>query len=187
MFAGSFVQFTIAISHILRGQAFEAYGHVRHAIENSGIAYLAKSEPKIVEFYRARNERGMSKNYSKRTLFPTTDPLTGVLNEMFTRASRHLHGNLYSNELSIIEEDSVDEGSRVLSSVTFGSHDRMSFEQLWEVCYFVLDAGYHVSHLYAATFELPNGNWHSKLEAFKEDIDKSDLGIQAVYNKDPSC
>jgi|GEM_PF-7048749 len=99
MFAGSFVQFTNAISHILRGQASEAYGHVRHAIENSGIAYMSKSESKIVEFYEAGNEFEMAKCLPTSRLLPRSNILTRDLNKMYKLASRHLHGNLHSNSL----------------------------------------------------------------------------------------
>ena len=75
----------------------------------------------------------------------------------------------------------------MLSSVTLDWHDQMSNEELWEVSYFVLAAGYYVLRLYEATFELPKGEWHTNLEAFKESLDKSDLNIQEDYNKGSAC
>jgi hypothetical protein len=186
MFAGSFVQFTIAISHILRGQASEAYGHVRHAIENSGMAYLAKTEPRIVDYYKAGKEFEMAKEYPTSRIFPLSNDLTRTLYRMVKHCSRHLYGNLYSNSFSIIEQDSVDEGARVVSSVTFDWHDHMSFEELWGGSYFVLAAGYYALRLYEAAFDLPKGKWHTNLETFKESLDKSDLKVQAEYNN-PAC
>ncbi len=183
MVGSSLCQFISAASHILWGQASEAYGHVRHAIENSGIAYLSSSEPKIAEFYRDKNEKGMSKLFPTARLFPIGEHLTSELNGMFRQATKHLHGNLHSNQTKLAEEDFRDDGEIVESSFTFMLHGDKSSESIWEACFFVLTAAYYVMRLYEATFDLAHGQWHKQLEEFKAELGKTDSTLRREFNQ----
>jgi hypothetical protein len=148
---------------------------------------MSKSEPKIVEFYEAGKEFEMAKCLPTSRLLSQSNTLTRDLNKMYQLASRHLHVNLHSNSYSIVEVDSVDEGSRVMSSITFSFSDSMDFKALWDVSYFVLAAGYYVLRLYEATFELPKGAWHTNLETFKGSLNNSDAKLQNEFDKEWKC
>ncbi len=185
MFGNSLNQFIFATSHIFRGQATEIYGHVRRAIENVGIAHLAKTEPDIAEFYKTGNEYEMSKRFPTSKLFPLSDPNTRDLNRMIKKASSYLHGNINSNSLSLVEEMFTEKNGRALFEFTFSVTDDMSLDSIWGASRFVLLASYHVARLYAKTFELPEGNFYMQLESFKVELDKRDVEIQMEINSIP--
>lgn len=186
MFGSSLSQFIYATSHILWGQASEAYGHVRHAIENAGIAHLSVSEPTIVELYRDRKDYDRATQYPAKKLFPNTNSLTRELKKMKNKADKHLHGNLYSNEFRLVEDSNYTESGNVGSfSFTFTHNDDMTLDYVWETCFFVLTAAVHVAQLYGKTFALPYGDWHRQLESFKSDLDKTDRKFQREIDQRP--
>jgi hypothetical protein len=179
-------QFTFAISHLLRAQASESYGHVRRAIEGAGIAYLSKSEPDVAELYGAGDEKKLWNRTKTNTILPPLDPLTSDLNRMVREASSQVHNN-FRSFAKRLEEEILDEGKK--AHYKFKAHFYEaddSLKHFWQVSYFILEAGYLVMRLLAESCDLPKGNWHRQLDSFKADLEKYNAWLMDIIEKNAS-
>lgn len=176
-------QFTFAISHLLRAQASESYGHVRRAIEGAGVAYLSKSEPDLAELYGKGDEKKLRNRTRTNTILPPADPLTSDLNRMAREASSQVHNNFRSLEKRL-EEEILDEGKR--ARYTFKAHfyeADSSLKHFWQVSYFILEAGYRVMLLLADSSDLPRGDWYARVDNFKIDLEKHKSSLMNAIQK----
>jgi hypothetical protein len=176
-------QFTFAISHLLRAQASESYGHVRRAIEGAGVAYLSKSEPDVAELYGTGDEKKLRNRTGTNTILPPGDPLTSDLNRMVREASSQVHNN-FRSLTKRLEEEILDEGKR--ARYRFKAHFYEaddSLKHFWQVSYFILGAGYLVMRLLADSSDLPRGDWHARLDSFKIDLEKDNARFTGLSRK----
>ena len=56
-------------------------------------------------------------------------------------------------------------------------------KHFWEVSHFILESGYFVSRLLAESFNLPKGDWHKQLEDFKTDLERYNVWLTNVIEK----
>ena len=177
-------QYAFAISHLLKAQASEVYGHVRRAIEGAGIAYLSKSEPDIAELYGSGDKKLRNRTQTNQIL-PKTDPFTADLNRLVREASGQVHNN-FRSFAKRLEEEIQDEGAK--AHYKFKSHvyeADNSTKHFWEVSHFILESGYFVAGLLAESFNLPKGDWHKELEDFKTDLERHNVWpIQILEKKE---
>lgn len=175
-------QYAFAISHLLRAQASEAYGHARRAIEGAGIAYLSKSEPDIAELYVTGDKKLRDRTQTNKIL-PQTDPLTATLNKSLREASSQVHNN-FKSFAKKLEEDILDEGA--MAHYRFKSHvyeGDNSLKHFWAVSHFILGSGYFVNKLLAESFDLQSGDWHKELEDFKTDLERYNVWLTNIIEK----
>ena len=180
-------QLMFAISHLLRGQASESYGHVRRAIEGAGIAYLSKSEPDVAELYGAGDEKKLRNRTGTNTILPPADPLTADLNRLVREASSQVHNN-FKSFAKRLEEEVRDEGTK--AHYKFNAHvyeADNSTKHFWAISYFILNAGYLIARLLGESADLPKGDWHKQLEDFKTDLEKYNVWLTDIIEKNASA
>jgi len=182
MLQSAWNQYAFAISHLLRAQASEVHGHVRRAIEGAGIAYLSKSEPDIAELYGSGDKKLRNRTQTSQIL-PQTHPLTADLNRLVREASGQVHNN-FRSFAKRLEEEIQDEGAKAhykLKSHVYEGDD--STKHFWEVSHFILESGYYVARLLAESFNLPKGDWHKELEDFKMDLERYNVWLTNIIEK----
>ncbi len=175
-------QYAFAISHLLRAQASEVHGHVRRAIEGAGIAYLSKSEPDIAELYGSGDKKLRNRTQTNQIL-PKTDQLTADLNRLVREASGQVHNN-FRSFAKRLEEEIQDEGAKAHYKFTFHVYEAdNSTRHFWEMSHFILESGYFVARLLAESFNLPKGDWHKELQDFKTDLERYNVWLMNIIEK----
>lgn len=173
MLASAYQEFTIAGGHLFRGHISQAYGHIRRAIEGAGIAYLSKSKPEIGDYFRDNDRERFRKHTTTKKILPTTNPLTAQLYHSVDMASSQVHNN-FTSFASRLKESFKVEGTRYSFKYTLHIHevDQENLGYFLNACLWNLRAAERVFLLFAASFDLPKGEWHKTHELFRGELDR---------------
>ena len=119
----------------------------------------------------------------RNQILPQTDPLTADLNRLVREASGQVHNN-FRSFAKRLEEEIQDEGAKAHYKFKFHVYEAdNSTKHFWEVSYFILESGYFVARLLAESFNLPKGDWHKELEDFKSDLERYNLSLINIFEK----
>jgi hypothetical protein len=181
MLESAWQQFVFASSHFYRAQASEVYGHVRRAIEASGIAHLSKSKVDLGEIFAGNDENKLRNRTRTNTILPPDQDLTRDLNNMIREASSQVHNN-YKSFAKRIEAKLRDEGAKGTFSYRSHIHDADNgLQYYWAVAHFMLRAAYLVAQLLAVSFDLPERSWRQKLDKFRDDIESLNVRLNELF------
>ena len=172
------MQYLYASHHLLRGHGGEIHGHLRTMIENAGVAYRSREDPKLGELYISGQIREFRKRTPSGRILPPDDPLTERLNGLFAYCSKNIH----SNFLSMYDRTKTDlsrEGDRghLQHVVRFQDVDPNDLVTLLRPALVLISVGVEALNVIAHGFQLPAEHpWF-------QDLGKLDAGRRACRDR----
>jgi hypothetical protein len=180
MTASAQQQFLFAMSHIYRGHASEAVGHIRRAIEGAGIAYLTVSKPEIAEYFQVSDMKKLRNATGTNTILPLDNPVTAPLNKSIEIASAMIHNN-YISFASRLEPNIRQDGESWTFSATLYAHEG-DLQTILNITLWTFRVMERIARLIASSFELNPCDWFTSLDSIRLQIDKLYVDLNQIVN-----
>lgn len=177
-------QFHIATTHLMRGQADESWGHLRRAIEATGIAFLASKEASLGDIYRSGDIKQFRDATSTKKILPSLDSLTAELNYDIEYANSHLHQNSISN-INRLRASMQMVKNRFSLTFQYDVYDRGTETvrqiAIWIICVMVRSA-----KLFAASLHLNDQDLLSNLKTIEIEANRKKAEFEKESSPNPN-